>query len=216
LGDLPESLAREIEETIEPTGGELSKVAVVREPPDVEALGGTLGPQFEDLSGGAAEERLGRLLGEDLVEGGRLVGRSRDLLLDRFSGQRGPVDNVILVKAPPEGATEEDAAAAEGFEKAVVEGIRGTGVPAVYVESSTTKPSNVPFFDSLAVSTVDSLDLTAGKVSAVFALLGGEGNYGIKETADRALPDLVFPAQDQGRPADGQGLAEGSGGGRSN
>ncbi|HEX6116924.1 MAG TPA: copper transporter [Solirubrobacterales bacterium] len=211
LGDLPEDLAREIEETIEPTGGELSKVAVVREPPDVEALGDALGPQFENLPVGAAEERLGRLLGAELVEGGRLVDRSRDELLDRFSGNPGPVDNVILVKAPAEDAVEEDQKAVEGFEEAIIEGIRGTEVPAVAVELSRSEPSNVPLFDSLAISTVDSLDLTSGKVSAVFALLGSEGNYGIKETADRPLPDLVFPAPNQGRPAEGRGLPEGQG-----
>ena len=199
LGDLPESLAREIEETIEPTDGELATVAVGREPPDIAALGDALGPQFEDLPPAAAEERLGRLMGSQLVEGGRLVNRSRDQLLDRFSGNPGPVDNVILVKVPAEDATEEDARAIEGFEEAIVEGIRGTDVPSVYVESSTQEPSNVPMFGAQSISTVDSLDLTSGKISAVFALLGSEGNYGIKETADRPLPDLVFPAPDRDR-----------------
>ena len=199
LGDLPENLAREIEETIEPTGGELSKVAVVREPPDIEALGDALGPDFDNLPQGAAEERLGRLLGAELVEGGRLVERAQDQLLDRFSGNEGPVDNVIIVKAPPEDADEADEKSIEGFEEAIVEGIRGTEVPAVAVELSTSDPSNVAFFDALAISTVDSLDLTSGKISAVFALLGSEGNFGIKETADRPLPDLVFPARNSQR-----------------
>jgi hypothetical protein len=205
LGDLPESVARNIEETIEPTGGELTKVAVVREPPDIEALGNALGPQFENLPQGAAEERLGRELGAELVEGGRLIDRGRDVLLDRFSGEQGPVDNVILVKAPPEGASEEEQAAVEGFEEAIVEGIRSTDVPTVYVETSTSAESYVPFFDSLAISTVDSLDLTSGKISAVFALLGSDGNFGIKETADRPLPDLVIPAPGRDRPAGGSG-----------
>ena len=205
LGDLSESLARNIEETIEPTGGELTKVAVIREPPDIEALGDALGPQFENLPQGASEERLGRLLGAELVEGGRVPARGRDLLFDRFSGQQGPVDNVILAKSPPEDATEEEQAAVEGFEEAIIEGIRGTEVPSVYVETSTSESSSVPFFDALSISTVDSLDLTSGKISAVFALLGADGNYGIKETADRPLPDLVFPAPGQGRPPDGQG-----------
>jgi hypothetical protein len=75
----------------------------------------------------------------------------------------------------------------------------------VYVEGSTQDPSNVALFDSLAISTVDSLDLTSGKVSAVFALLGNEGNYGIKETADRPLPDLVLSAPNQGRQSGSQG-----------
>jgi hypothetical protein len=204
LGDLPENLAREIEDTIEPTGGELSKVAVVREPPDVDAVVDELGQQFENLPQGAAAERLGRTVGAELVEGGRFLNQNREQLLDRFSGNPGPVDNVILVKAPPEDANEEDLAAAESYEEAVVEGIRGTRVPTVAVELSTSEPSNVTFFDALAISTVDSLDLTSGKISAVFALLGSEGNFGIKETADRPLPDLVFPEPGQGRGGRGR------------
>jgi hypothetical protein len=182
FGDLPEDLAREIEETIEPTGGELSKVAVIREPPDV-------------------EPRLARKLGTQFVEGGRLFDRTRDQLLERFSGTPGPVDDVILVKTSIEAGGEEAQAQIEAFEENMVAGVRGTGAPAVSVELSTTEPSSVPFFDAQQISTVDSLDLTSGKISAVFALLGSDGNFGIKETADRPLPDLVFPPSGAGRQA---------------
>ena len=92
----------------------------------------------------------------------------------------------------------------ERFEAAILEGVRSTGAPSVGVELSTTNPSAVPLFDSQGIPTVDSLDLTSGKVSAVFALLGNEGNFGIKETADRPLPDLVSPAG-QGPGTGGQG-----------
>jgi hypothetical protein len=205
LGDLPEDVAREIEKTIEPTGGELKKVAVVRDPPDLAQLEGALGPQFENLPAGAAQERLGRELGAQLVKGGRLVERSSDELLARFSGNPGPVDNVILVKAPAEGTSEEDSASAEPFEEALLEGIRSTGAPSVAVELTGSEPSNVPLFDAQDISTVDSLDLTSGKISTVFALLGSDGNFGIKETADSPLPDLVFPPPDQGRAPAGAG-----------
>lgn len=198
LGDLPEDLAREIEETVEPTGGELAKVAVVREPPDVEQLGDLLGPQFANLPTGTAQERLGRKLGAQLVDGGKLVDRARDEVLERFSGSPGAVDYVFLVKAPVEGAPEAGTQTA-AFEGAILEGVRQTGARAVAVELSTSDPSSVPVFDAQQISTVDSLDLTSGKISAVFALLGTEGNFGIKETADRPLPDLVFPAPDQRR-----------------
>ena len=102
---------------------------------------------------------------------------------------------MVIVKAPSGDATEEDQKAIEGFEEAIIEGVAGDRRSRrSYVESSTHEPSNVALFDSLAISTVDSLDLTSGKVSAVFALLGNEGNFGIKETADRPLPDLVLSA----------------------
>jgi hypothetical protein len=210
MGDLPEDLAREIEATIEPTGGELAKVAVVRDPPDVAALEEALGGRYDDLSTAAAEERLGRRIGAQLVDGGGLLDRVRDQVLARFSGDPGRVDNVILAKAPAEDAPA-DNAATERFEDAFLEGIRGTGAPAVAVELSGADPSSVPVFDGQGISTVDSLDLTSGKISAVFALLGSEGNFGIKETADSPLPDLVFPAPGQGRSEANQGGPRASG-----
>ena len=112
LGDLPESLATEIEATVEPTGGELAKVAVVREPPDLSDLGDVLGRQFENLPPGAAEERLGRRLGAQLVEGGQLVDRARDQLLARFSGSDEPVNDVILASPPVEDLSDEEQAVA--------------------------------------------------------------------------------------------------------
>jgi hypothetical protein len=184
FGDLPEELATEIEETIEPTGGELTKVAVLGEAGNLSA---------------AAQARLGRRLGERFVEGGRLD-RDGDELLERFSGRAVAVDHVIFARTPV--APEGDQAAIRELEEGVIEGVRTTGVPSVAVELSTTEPSSVPLFEAQRIPTVDSLDLTSGKLSAVFALLGSEGNFGIKETADRPLPDLVFPPQ--GRSAGGR------------
>jgi hypothetical protein len=40
---------------------------------------------------------------------------------------------------------------------------------------------------------VDSVDLVSGRVALVYALNGSEGNYGVKATADRLLPDLHHP-----------------------
>jgi Copper transport outer membrane protein, MctB len=57
----------------------------------------------------------------------------------------------------------------------------------------------VPTFDAVDIPTVDSVDLVSGRVAMVFVLLGAEGNYGIKETADQLLPDLLVPAPERGQ-----------------
>ena len=44
------------------------------------------------------------------------------------------------------------------------------------------------------LSTVDNLDFVSGQVAMVFALVGAEGNFGVKGTADRLLPDLLTPS----------------------
>src|SRR5215207_3983564 len=44
FGDLPSDLASDVEDALDPTGGELVEVAVVVMPPDTTALAGQLGP----------------------------------------------------------------------------------------------------------------------------------------------------------------------------
>ena len=59
----------------------------------------------------------------------------------------------------------------------------------------TREPSSISFFQGNDLSSVDDVDLVAGRLATVFALLGAEGSFGVKGTADRLLPDLL------GRPA---------------
>ena len=61
----------------------------------------------------------------------------------------------------------------------------------VGVETSSTEPSSISFFQSNDLSSVDDVELTAGKLAMVFAMLGAEGSFGIKGSADRLLPDLL-------------------------
>jgi hypothetical protein len=196
IGDLPEELASEIEATVDPTGGRLAKVAVVRQPPDLEDLSGELGARFRNLeSDGTAVERLGRKLGMQLVRGGGLLSAAREQLLERFSGQERGVDNVIVVARPPDAETESDSGG-NRFEEGVLDGIRSVGRPAVGVELRSTEPSTIPIFESYDIPTSDSLDLTSGKIATVFALLGAEGNFGVKESADALLPDVVLEPEE--------------------
>ena len=202
LGALPEQLAGEIEATVDPTGARLSKVAVLRQPPDLSGLSGRLGESFRDLPQDPAQvERLGRKLGSQLVRGGGFVATAREQLLDRFSGSPGRLDDVIVVLAPPADLPSGEREVAGPFEDGVLAGIVAAGRPAVGVELRATSPSAVPAYAAHEIPTVDSLDLTSGKLAAVFALLGAKGDFGVKETADALLPEVVLPAPERGRSA---------------
>lgn len=39
------------------------------------------------------------------------------------------------------------------------------------------------------------MDLTSGRVALVFSLLGAEGAFGSKDTADSLLPELLEPSR---------------------
>jgi len=213
IGDLTEEVADEVEFALDPTGARVARVAVVRVPPDLGELSDVLGDTRGELSDNPEEvEAFGGRAGRQLASGGPLLREAREQILTRFSGDSGAVDAVIVVREPRDDeASEEDAELASRFEDGLVDGLAGAPPEAVGVERSDTEPSSVGFFDSHDLPTVDSIDLTSGKVAMVFALLGAEGNFGIKEEADRLLPELIPPAPTGGA---GTGARGGDRGGR--
>jgi hypothetical protein len=196
LGDLPGDTASAIEEALVPTGARLVGIGVVREPVDLNALAGDLAKtRFADIR--TNEDTLaafGTGAGRQVVRGGTLLDRVRSHLFSRASGNFGALDGVIVVRQAPEEMGQLQRAKAAALEAALMAGVTGTRTPAVGVETSSAEPSSVSFFGGNDLSSVDDVDATAGKVAAVFALLGAEGSFGVKGSADRLLPDLLPPA----------------------
>jgi hypothetical protein len=191
LGELPPDVAGNVEDALEPSGAELTEVVVVRQPPDAATLAAEVGPPFAqaDEDNGQLEE-LGARIGEQLVRGrGKQLDAVREVVFLRASGEGGPLDGVVLVRGadPPD----DDEGQTAAFNSGLIEGIADSDVPTVAVERSDSAESAVPFFTPFGVATVDSVDLTSGKVATVFALLGAEGSFGIKGTANALLPELL-------------------------
>jgi len=196
LGDLPDSVSNDIEDALEPSGGKLASVVVARIPPDVSAIADALGPRFDDLDQEPAQlQEIGSDIGSQLVVGsGRRLARLRDVVFTRSSGEGGRLDGAVVYRAGRGELEPEQEEAADALELGLVNGLASTGVPVVAVERSGADESAIPFFAPLEVATVDSVDLTSGRTALVFALLGAEGNFGIKETANTLLPELLQPA----------------------
>jgi len=195
LGDLPSGTVEAIEETLGPTGARLVGIGVVRQPVDLRALGGDLAKtRFAKIR--RSEDQFtafGTGVGRQLVRGGALLERVRGHLFSRASGNFGALDGVIVVRQVPEGMGPVQRAKAAGLEAALMSGISGTRTPAVGIETTTTEPSSVSFYAGNDLASVDDVETAAGKVAPVFALLGAEGSFGVKGSADRLLPDLLPP-----------------------
>lgn len=197
LGGLPSDITGEVEEALAPTGGRLVGVGVVREPVDVNGLAEDLAKtRFAELrTDPDALTELGAGLGRQLVLGGTLPEVVRGHLFSRASGSFGNLDGVIVVRDQPEEMGQAQDAKTDEFEEALASGITATRVPAVGVETSTDDTSNVSFFQSNGLASVDDVDLTAGQLAMVFALLGADGSFGVKGSADQLLPDLLTEAE---------------------
>lgn len=193
LGGLPGDVAAEVEDALGPTGAHLVGVGVVREPVDVNGLADDLSKtRFATLRtnpDGLTE--LGTGLGRQLVIGGTLPEVVRGQLFSRASGTFGALDGVIVVRAQPPEMGPVQRSKAGQLESALMSGITGTRTAAVGVETSTAETSSISFFQSSDLASVDDIEMPAGQVAMVFALLGAEGSFGVKSSADRLLPDLL-------------------------
>jgi Copper transport outer membrane protein, MctB len=193
LGGLPSDITSDVEDALGPTGAKLTGVGVVREPVDVNGLAADLAKtRFADLrTNPDALTELGTGLGRQLALGGTLPEVVRGHLFSRASGTFGGLDGVIVVRDQPEDMGPVQRSRVNQLESALMSGITATRIPGVGIEATTTEPSSVSFFQSSDLSSVDDVDLTAGQLALVFAMLGAEGSFGIKGSADRLLPDLL-------------------------
>jgi hypothetical protein len=197
LGDLPSEITADVEDALGPTGAKLVGVGVVREPVDVNGLASDLAKtRFADLrTNPDALTELGTGLGRQLVLGGTLPEVVRGHLFSRASGTFGGLDGVIVVRDQPEDMGPVQRSRANQLESALASGMTATRIPAVGIEATDAEPSSVSFFGSSDLSSVDDVDLTAGQLAFVFAMLGAEGSFGVKASADRLLPDLLTEAR---------------------
>ncbi len=193
LGGLPSPVTDEVEETLAPTGGRLVGVGVVREPVDVNGLAEDLAKtRITDLQTNSdALTELGTGLGRQLAIGGSLPDVVRGHLFSRASGNFGGLDGVIVVRDQPEDMGTVQREKTNQLETALMSGATATRRSAVGVETSSDDSSSISFFQSNGLASVDDVDLTAGKLATVFALLGADGSFGVKSSADQLLPDLL-------------------------
>jgi hypothetical protein len=206
FGDIDDQITADVRGALQASGASLREVAVVGEPPDtdavIDALGGAGAPA---LSRDEAFSRAGERAGGLLVRGGGRFDELRSALLDRYSGGPGDIDCVVIVRARPDGMSQRESENADRLEEAMISGMqlaygrRTEGgqpprLPVVGVERSDDPESSIEFFDARRAPSVDNIDQLPGKVSLVYLLSGADGSYGVKETADGLLPDLLAPS----------------------
>ncbi len=195
LGGLPSDITASVEQALAPTGAQLVGVGVVREPVDVSGLADDLSKtRFSDLETNSDQlTALGKGLGRQMVIGGTLPEVVRGQLFSRTSGSFGALDGVIVVRDQPQDMGPVQRTKAAQFESALMSGVTGTRTPAVGIETTNEEPSSIGFFQGSDLSSVDDVEASAGQLALVFAMLGAEGSFGVKGSADRLLPELLAP-----------------------
>jgi Copper transport outer membrane protein, MctB len=198
LGGSSDQINALVRTAVAQAGGNVTTVVAVREPLDVEGLEhDVVGTHYEGLMASTElVERLGDLVGRQLVSGGQLVDRElisrvRASLMSAFDGQLTRLEGLVVVRAEPSGMSAQESEDASAFESGLLAGVAAVRVPAVGVELSTTNPSQIPWYKGKGISSVDDLDNLAGQAALDYALAGDSGSFGVKSTADSLLPSVT-------------------------
>jgi len=192
-------------------GGPVRSVAL-NLPVDAEQLDAFLAAD-EDLAayaaGGDDFEDLGDALGRELVTGGEvplLSAVSSQLIEQRSGTDFLPADAVVVVAswAPADDqAASPEADATQSLVEGVLGGLESAGLPVVGVATSTEPTDETDVYRSRGLSSVDDVDLLAGRVALAVLLAGGEsGHYGVKNTASDGIVPPIPPVPVESAPAE--------------
>jgi len=197
IGDLPSDYAPAIRDAVEPAGAEIASVSVIRAPLPIDQLNRdlkrtSLVPLDRDP---AALSRFGRRFGRQIANSGPLLEKVRSDLFSSSRGEYRGLDGIVWVRNR-EGLKGDQKSAEDRFESGLLNGMQSTAAKVVGVESRDTNPSQIPAMNKYGLASVDDIDLVAGRAALVYTLLGADGQFGVKDTADQLLPPAIAgPAQ---------------------
>ncbi|HST55385.1 MAG TPA: copper transporter [Solirubrobacteraceae bacterium] len=198
LGGSSDNVNGSVRDAVTQAGGDLVTVLAVREPLDLAGLARqAAGTRYADMAvSPQLVKQFGTRIGVQLVSDGKLLQRVHTRLLSSFDGRLGALDGLVVMRSDPSDQTPADAQAMADFQSGFLAGVTAAGIPTVGVELTSTDPSQVSWYRSQDIASVDDLDKLAGRTALVFALTGAQGSYGIKSTADSGLlPRVSTPAQ---------------------
>jgi hypothetical protein len=201
VGSVDHGVESDIAAAIKDAGGRSAlRVYAVQVPIDAAAIEKRLAnrPALAKYSTDDQLRNLGRQLGREFVDGNDTPfwNALRNLILQeatpRFGASKRPADGAIVVRTadPQMGQT-------APFVKGLYEGIADAGVPASGVAQSTSDFTARSVFQQSQLSTVDDIDLDAGRLALAIVLSqpASRADYGLKT---RDLLPLVTPAPTPG------------------
>jgi Copper transport outer membrane protein, MctB len=193
LGDSSDKLDALVRDAVTQAGGSLKAVVVVRVPVDLVGVAAqATGTRYTALAEEPAlVKQFGLRIGKQLLTGGQLLERVHGRLLSSYAGELGKLEGLVIVRSDLSKLPSEAIKSTNEFEAGLIAGAAAVGVSPVGVELTSSEPSQVPWYKSQDMASVDDLDTLAGRAALAFALAGDHGAYGVKPTADALLPHVV-------------------------
>ena len=199
VGPVNQGVAFNVQRAVGDAGGNVVRTRSLSVPLDTAAVQEALrlDPAFRSFLGAENLPRLGNALALELAAGGKTPlwdALGRIIVQEREGASTPPADAVVVVRSakPQQGRT-------KAFLAGLYGGLARSGEPAVGTEASGASPTAIPAFALAGLSTVDSVDTSAGRLGLVLLLGGAEpGSYGVREPAKDGVLPPIPPAPAQG------------------
>ncbi len=196
LGNSSDQVDSSVRDAVGEADGNVKAVVAVREPLELSGIAAQAsGTRYTALVGEPSLVRqFGVRIGKELVGGGQLLERVHTTLLSSYDGELGKLEGVVIMRSEPAGMSPEAVKSTSEFESGLIAGVVSEGVPTVGVELSSTEPSQIPWYKSENMASVDDVETVAGRAALALALAGAHGvrgAYGSKSTAEALLPSVT-------------------------
>lgn len=196
LGNSSDQVDSSVRDAVGEADGNVKAVVAVREPLELSGIAAQAsGTRYTALAGEPSlVRRFGVRIGKELVSGGQLLEQVHTTLLSSYDGELGKLEGVVIMRSEPAGMTPEAAKSTSEFESGLIAGVVSEGVPTVGVELSSTEPSQISWYKSENMASVDNVETVAGRAALALALAGAHdvrGAYGSKSTAEALLPSVT-------------------------
>ena len=107
-------------------------------------------------------------------------------IIDIIGDYSEPIDYLIICG----GSLDEQSKRINQVDRIIINLGKKHDIPILGVEKSNVKYSYISEYKDLGISTVDNVDMTMGKTAMILAMEGMEGDYGIKPTAKKLIPNI--------------------------
>lgn len=187
-----QSTLKSVTRAVEPAGAKVEYIAQLLAKPEYAKIAAALdlNDVVKDETPTAAEtDQLGRAVGRRLARG-RNTGVMRRLVFSRLSGNLTRSRYFAYARQEAPDADTDEGKVFDGFERGVVAGLSQQSLRVVGVENTTTEPTNIEWYNSLGLSTVDNIQEFSGYYSLVSIFNGAKGDYGYKDSADLIVPQV--------------------------
>lgn len=125
------------------------------------------------------------------------TGKTTDFVIKL--SEKGFIDSVGLMNMPVDyiiiagGSIEDSSERIDLIDSTIIKMAKNMSIPIIGIEKLETNYSYIGEYKKLGISTVDNIDNNIGKVSLVLAMEGRPGHYGLKDTAEKLIPNLNVP-----------------------